>query len=482
MIGTSLPAYVFIRACVFFLHSIAPLSALYCVVSLCYTPPYAVPKALQVTAAVETAFFVLVYFPHRLYLQRAAAHPPPVDCERRRELFRRCHDNIPDPEEYLSRWFMGAPSSEIKRNNVKEFLNWAFFNAAEPCAEYEEELSEYVGHLEELLGRKLEKGTGKARCIRLTVDKVDMLHRSLTWYMCVFVVDTLASIYLRFQGFYFHRNPLSQFYTVFPPRPLHLLSSHHSPAPHLTYWHRPHTSKTRLPILFIHGIGIGLYPYKNFLAELTSDDTTDSSDGQIGIIAVEIMSVSFRITGEALSKEHMCDEIESILNAHNWDKFVLVSHSYGSVISTHLLRSPRFAARIGPILFIDPVSFLLHLPDVAYNFTCKTPRRANEWQLYYFGAKDPGVAHALGRRFFWSDNILWKEDIQQHLVSVAIGERDLIVDTAAVRKYLEGGKNGVEDAGLRVLWFEGLDHAQVFDKRRTRRMLGNVVRAYCANR
>lgn len=42
--------------------------------------------------------------------------------------------------------------------------------------------------------------------------------------------------------------------------------------------------------------------------------------------------------------------------------------SYRSVITTHLLHMPQIAQNIGPMLFIDPVSFLLHLPDVAYNF------------------------------------------------------------------------------------------------------------------
>lgn len=37
-------------------------------------------------------------------------------------------------------------------------------------------------------------------------------------------------------------------------------------------------------------------------------------------------------------------------------------------MATHLLHTPQIANRIGPVLFIDPVSFLLHLPDVAYNF------------------------------------------------------------------------------------------------------------------
>jgi hypothetical protein len=141
------------------------------------------------------------------------------------------------------------------------------------------------------------------------------------------VVDTIAFVSMRWHSFHFHRSPLSRFLTVFPFRPLALLTTHKSPVKTLTYWHRPHTSKTRLPVLFIHGIGIGLYPYVKFLSELNLNDENGQDDGQIGIIALEIMPVSFRITGEPLQKEAMCREIDGILKLHGWDKFVLVSHS-----------------------------------------------------------------------------------------------------------------------------------------------------------
>lgn len=47
---------------------------------------------------------------------------------------------------------------------------------------------------------------------------------------------------------------------------------------------------------------------------------------------------------------------------------IIVTRSYGSVVATHLLHSPQIRDKISSMLFIDPVSFLLHLPDVAYNF------------------------------------------------------------------------------------------------------------------
>jgi len=74
------------------------------------------------------------------------------------------------------------------------------------------------------------------------------------------------------------------------------------------------------------GIGIGLWPYVNFLSEIGKLDTANN-DGQVGIIAIEIMPISFRITSEALPREKMCQEIQRILNFHEWDKFMLIPHS-----------------------------------------------------------------------------------------------------------------------------------------------------------
>jgi hypothetical protein len=128
----------------------------------------------------------LVYLPRKYYLQTAATHPIPVSREHRRLLFQRCHENIPDPERYLSKWFLNAPLSEIKRDNVKDFFLWEFFNTGEHDPVDEEELDEYVRERKKLLERKIEPGRGSAKCMRLTVDKVDMLHRSLTWYMVSF--------------------------------------------------------------------------------------------------------------------------------------------------------------------------------------------------------------------------------------------------------------------------------------------------------
>ncbi|KAF5230525.1 hypothetical protein FANTH_13797 [Fusarium anthophilum] len=488
MAGTSLWDYIFMRTSIFVLHLIAPLSIVVSLVLSLVTLPFQIPSLLKAWFILEALFYIFIYLPLNSHLQKPANHPTAPCRADRQRLFQQCHDNIPDAGQYLRRWFRDAPEHEIKRENVKDFFRWGFLNMEGCDSTYDDELEEYVEELEDLLGRKLEPGRGDAKCLRMTLDKVEMLHRSLTWYLCIFVVDTIASAYLLYHSFGFHRTSISQFLSTFPLRPLSLVTPYKSPAKGLTYWHHPHTSRTKLPILFIHGIGVGLYPYINFLAEI---NTADSADGDVGIIAVEILSVSSRITGSALLKEEMCEEIHRILSSHGWEKCVLVSHSYGSVIAAQLLRDPKTSTSIGPVVFIDPVSFLLHLPDVAYNFICRLPSETKEYLLSYFGSKDIGIAHTLFRRFFWADNLLWKEDLQNHPAVVALASKDSIIDTKSIRAYLVGSKDWTrspptEDTGetasdgnLDVIWFEDLDHGQAFDHKTTRLPLVEVVRAFC---
>jgi pimeloyl-ACP methyl ester carboxylesterase len=498
MIGTSLPEYLFIRASIWGLRAITPLSIFYCSFCIADPPVSRAGKALLGYCAIETGFWLLVYLPRKRSLQAAAVHPTPLPREERKELFWKSWDQIPNPEYYLSKWMAGAKPKDVRRDNVKDFYRWAFLNRGDgelkgaDLEEEEHELDEYVDGVQTLLGRDIEPGRGGAQALRLTTDNVKMLHRPLLWYSIVGLVDTLTAMYLYYSGFRFHRTPLKSWLSVFPFRICSLFTRRASPAPDISYWYRPHTSKTRLPILFIHGISMGLYSYAQFLAEINKHDPRRSDDGDIGIIAIEIMPISFRITGPVLGRDEICRQINIILERHGFSKVVLASHSYGSVITTHLLQNPSIAAKIGPMLLIDPVIFLLHLPDVAYNFTARKPRGANEWQLYYFACTDMMVAHTLARHFFWSQNILWKDDIRGHDVTVSLGGRDQIIDAQMVGKYLAGvdlkGEN-VEwknrewtGHGLETTWFPTCDHAQVFERKDGRQKLGDVIRRYAESR
>lgn len=75
-----------------------------------------------------------------------------------------------------------------------------------------------------------------------------------------------------------------------------------------------------------------------------------------------------------------------------------------------------------------------------------------------------GIAHALGRHFFWAENILWKEELEGLQCGVILAAEDSVLDAKEVWKYLTSQSEASEEwteAGMTVRWFEGLDHSQV---------------------
>ncbi|WPH05096.1 Hypothetical protein R9X50_00799700 [Acrodontium crateriforme] len=523
MINNSRVEYCFIRTCIVLLRLIGPASVIYTLlaaIQIWFGSGEEEEWLLrlgwgwEVWIVAEAGFrLFMVWFRRRL--QHEAVHPPVQTEEERKAFFEKLQSELNDPERFLSGWFSGAHVDDIGREDIVEFLSWVFFEGRTTAAEVEE-LEEYTAKLEDMLGRKFKAGRGTAKGLRLTIDPIEIDCRSLLWYTLMMIVDTTTHIRMLLYKYEYFGTTTSRL-GVFPPRPATLISAQKSPAKQMSYWLRPHTSKTRHPILFIHGIGVGLFPYVEFLHEIDqalNPQKPNHDEGQVGILAIEILPLSSRLTSPILTRDEFLTQLTQILHEAEFKTFVLVSHSYGSVSATHILTNPCLASRVASTLFIDPVTVLLHMPDVAFNFTRRKPKYANEWQLFYFGSLDPNVAYTLGRHFHWKQNLLWREQILALVdagvrVTVSLASRDLIVDTQAVGTYLtqhripdpvvkrdktghesmtlETERNGHADEwkfrawqgqGLEVLWYEGLDHAQVFDTPGSRARLLNVVVGY----
>jgi pimeloyl-ACP methyl ester carboxylesterase len=517
MIGTSLPEYIFIRVSIFLLQYTTPICLAYVLliissVGLSEIGPQVVVGILLGYSVLDAFYALLVFYPYNRRLKLRAEHPPLKSKEERLKLFEQVLNNIPDLVQYLRGWFLGANEADIWRDNVYDFASWAFFDRKlhRLTLAEREELDEYINRLEQRLGRPLKPGRNKTNSLRLTFDDVEVRYRSVIWYFIVGIVDLVTYFRLRYHGLKFHAQAKAHSQSVIPLRPQSLFIEKRSVA-RLSYWYRPHTAENKLPVIFLHGIGIGLWPYVSYLSGLNKGFPKDE---KIGIIALEILPVSFRLTGAPLSQAEFISEITLILEEHGWDQFAVVGHSYGTVLAAHMVKSPSLNPRIKSLMLIDPVCILLHLPDVAVNFTRRKPTRANEYLLWYFASMDPGVAHCLGRHFFWKDNIAWKEELleivgeqviepRSRKVVVCLAERDLIVDTRTVQQYLVNGKdwtsasNGLQQSNsinatsssfsehgrdnnsIEVIWFGGLDHAQVFDKKETTAQIIDLTRLCC---
>ncbi|KAI0073954.1 alpha/beta-hydrolase [Panus rudis PR-1116 ss-1] len=472
MIGHSFPEYVFINISILCLRLVAPLSIVYLTASI-YLKQWVHSRWLGYYAIIEAAFYLLVYLPRSYLLQKAAQHPPLLSREERQALFKKCFARTRDTD-LATGWFFSAAPHDIKRDNVAEWLLWALFSTERNAAadEWKEELEYYILMMERLMGRKLDEGWNESvRCMKVTMDPVKCSHRPLIWYAIVSIVDTYTTITLMRHGFihYLQRD----WWAHFPPNLL-AKYSRTSPHPHISYWYRPHRSKTKQPVLFLHGIGIGLWTYVPFLFDLIARDP------DVGIIAVESFAISMRISPRPVSREIVLEAVTTILDKHNLPEVVVVGHSFGTNLAAYMLKHPHLSKRVAASILVDPIPFLLHLPPVAYNFLYREPKTANEWQLWYFASQDPDIARTLTRHFFWAESILWKEDLKDKRVGVVLSGRDQIVDSLEVWRYLtdQGEADPTfhwQKDGMEVFYYPDLDHSKVFDTARLRKPLVDMV-------
>ena len=175
----------------------------------------------------------------------------------------------------------------------------------------------------------------------------------------------------------------------------------------------------------------------------------------LGNLIFEYMPISMHITHGPLSLPNTITSITQILNSLNIAQFVLVSHSYRTVVATYILHDAHLSTRVVATVFIDPIPFLLHLPNIAYNFVYRDLRTANEWELWFFTSRDLDISRAMSRHFFWTENILRKEELEGNYICVVLSRDDQIVDGGEVRKYLTGGEEEKrwEKGELEVLFF-----------------------------
>ncbi|KAK3616996.1 transcription elongation factor spt5 [Elasticomyces elasticus] len=440
----------------------------------------------------EALFYLLVYLPRSHALQKLPASGTDLSIQERRDLFETCCNSVPDMEHFLRTWFKGAAMHEIRRDDLKEWLAWGFWNeySASKVAD-QAELEEYALAVERKLGRKLKEGYGPHQPVRPSSDPINIQHRPLTYYVFgVGGLDTLMFINMWRCGLQHY--PVSRYFRSFPYRPLTTLCAEYSVAKDLSYFYRPHKSKARMPLLFLHGIGIGLGTYTDFFADLVKLNNKNGSHDQIGILAIEIMPISFRLTSQTLRRQEMVRQIRQILSHHGWDKqqFVLAAHSYGTVIATHMLHDPLISPRIGPVVLADPINLWVHMGDIAYSFTAKVPKSASEIQLHYFACTDMGAAHAVTRRFIWTENVLWKREMKGRQFGIVLGGRDIIMAARRCRDYIledfsdheidsfQGGEV-VRTKEMEMLWFDDLNHAEAFVFREERQRVVDMVWRYC---
>lgn len=312
----------------------------------------------------------------------------------------------------MSGWFMGMKPEHITRADVLDWLACFMFDKR-----YDEVLAHDTrdGAMQELLAEVLHTfearrglpfaesappGVERKRPMLLTLDPVHVHTRPLMLYVMVTAMNRAVEGYFRLHGVRRCRHG-SLSYLLYVPRG----------------W-RPEAvwaGKAYRPILFLHGLGLGLSEYALALRALLRPH------GQPAPYPVVIplqpwMSYEF-FSPRFLRPWHHVEApalLHGILTRHGFDKchVSILSHSMGTIVHAWLMRAwPKLIARS---VFVDPVCFQLWEPHICYRFLYKPTESFVEFVLRYFAARELGNANLLTRHFDWSSNVLLMHDVWKH--------------------------------------------------------------------
>ncbi|KAF8663421.1 hypothetical protein AX16_000992 [Volvariella volvacea WC 439] len=357
----------------------------------------------------------------------------------------------------LRTWFLKVPWSSVKLLHVQQWLYWSIFNADLPPSHelpktHRTILDEALDLLQKRAGCTFPEGSDpNVTPMRLTIDQVNICWRPLTFYVLVL----LSKQYLKWRFVKEHGVSYGSYnnleYMIRIP----------------ANWN---CATGPSPIVFLHGLGLGLLQYHMSLSSLLEQFL----DRPILVPLQPQISQDFfhpRFL-KPMPRHEAADSLAALLLELGWVEdtdidggegdttptpdenglsgVTIVSHSNGSYTHAWMLKSyPHLVFRS---CFVDPVTFCSWEGDVCYNFIYRPARTGMELLMRYFVASELGVANTLQRHFDWVSNSLWYEEIpnarNRSKTFFLLGGKDDIIRAERVKKYLKS--HGIHKG----LWYD----------------------------
>jgi Predicted hydrolases or acyltransferases (alpha/beta hydrolase superfamily) len=184
-----------------------------------------------------------------------------------------------------------------------------------------------------------------------------------------------------------------------------------------------------VPIVFCHGIGIGLSYYLFIIDELLKMGHP--------LFLPEIPYVcGFRpwLSRKSILTPHAAvATLTAMLASHGHMKATFIGHSYGTSWLSYMCKySPD---SIAALQFLDPIVFCLHMPCLTKSFVY---HRSDPGSTSYMVRTDVIINWTIQRSFPWSRIALFVEDLPANVpCAIYISEEDVLIPVDAVKSYLQ---------------------------------------------
>ena len=205
------------------------------------------------------------------------------------------------------------------------------------------------------------------------------------------------------------------------------------------------------PVVFVHGIGIGLISYLGLIDGLLQTGRP--------IFLPEIPYVCgfrpWKSPHSVLQPAVVGSTLTAMLATHGFLSAAWIGHSYGTSWLSYMVKYAPDA--VASVLFLDPICFCLHWPRLTKQFVYCRP---DPGTISYIIRTDVIVNWTIQRSFPWTWISLFAEQIQVPC-AIFLSEKDALVPSAKVEKYLRNQNIPVHDfetARERLITNEGSSH------------------------
>ncbi|CAM9130040.1 unnamed protein product [Chrysoparadoxa australica] len=415
------------------LRGVLPLSLLYIGLVLSQLLPRGGP--IRNTWVLLFSFSEAAFFLYFLWKRKKAQtrHPgPKVSIERRREVFERVRSCVlgdETPCSFLDQWF-GRPLNDVSRGDLRKWMAWALFDRSpyEVSDDLQPELDEMVKGIEESAGVVLKEDKPPSKLMRLNIDTVYAQHRPLVYYLACSAMDMFSDAFLYYKGFRRECIGPVSFWVQGGTRDGRMkkkIGAQAQPQP------QPQPQKT--PLVFVHGVGMGLVTYLPLLRRLAA-----LSSSSAPVMLLELPHVSMKLGVEVPSIETIvaCTEVAMARHGFGADGAVWLGHSLGTFIVAAVQRQqPKL---IRSVVLVDPVCFLLHEASVIWNFCYRAPSTPMQIIQHYHISREIHIAHYFHRHFWWHECAMFAEDMAQLKNAIVfVSANDDITNTKRVIQYLK---------------------------------------------
>eukprot|EP00811_Abedinium_folium_P033929 NODE_6856_length_1631_cov_6.857048.p1 GENE.NODE_6856_length_1631_cov_6.857048~~NODE_6856_length_1631_cov_6.857048.p1 ORF type:complete len:520 (+),score=79.59 NODE_6856_length_1631_cov_6.857048:69-1628(+) len=416
------------------------------------------PKFVCTAAAGELGFYLWCH--NRVEEDNTLvpeAELPLLDALERKTLFARVLRHVPAPggaegvRAFICSWFFDVPFSAISRKDVERWVAWGLFARPSQTLSTVEraELSGYVAQLAHAGG--IEElppaGVESLPCMLPTWMPYRMGQE--VWYVPLLVYalvalgDLAAAAVLWWHGF--ARRSIGH--------------------GRLSYWVLEADDDASLapPLVFVHGVGIGLLPYCWATLPMLLRLRRGSGVMIACLPYVSMLPAECMITRPP-SGAQLADDIRTMVTQHarqNEPTAVFVGHSYGTCVLAQLLhRHPQLFAGL---VCLDPMCFLLHHSHMTSNFLYSWHVQASGGPLTHVLRHEFLLNCLLRRYFHWYDNCIWLEDLSlAGLLNtfVVVGDGEKMIPCEEVVRYLSRAETPPE-----LMVVRGAVHGDVVLKR-----------------